>query len=175
MAADAGMNGSGAVDGVERLLAIEEIKVLKAKYWRFVDTKRWTDFGALFAPDARFFDHAAQFGCDGAEEIESKISAVLEPALSVHQGHQAEITILDGTNARGIWAMEDYLIFPPGEVTPQNPYAGATVRGWGHYVEEYVKHDGAWRFQNVELYRLRLEVESPVATEYPRIPAPVSA
>jgi hypothetical protein len=65
--------------------------------------------------------------------------------------------------------MEDHLIFPAGEVGPSNPYAGATVRGYGHYVEQYVNLDGSWRFNRVELYRLRLEVESPSATNYPPV------
>ncbi len=66
--------------------------------------------------------------------------------------------------------LEDYLIFPPGEVTPANPYAGSTVRGWGHYVEEYVYLGDGWRFQRIDLYRLRLEVESSHATDYPPVP-----
>jgi hypothetical protein len=168
-------NGSSTDDHVARLVAIEGIRNLKSRYWRFVDTKQWDAFGALFAPDATFLDHSANFGCDGAEEIQAKIEAVLQPALTVHQGHQSEIEILDETHAQGIWMLEDYLIFPPGEVTPENPYAGSTVRGWGHYVEDYVKLDGAWRFQRVDLYRLRLEVESPFATDYPRVPAPAAA
>lgn len=163
------------VDPIARLLAIDEICSLKSQYWRFVDTKQWESFGALFAPDASFLDHAANFACDGAEEIQAKIGAVLQPALTVHQGHQSEIEIIDETHAHGIWMLEDYLIFPPGEVTPTNPYAGSTVRGWGHYVEEYVYLDEGWRFQRIDLFRLRLEVESSYATDYPPVPVPALA
>jgi hypothetical protein len=35
----------------------EEIRVLRAQYWRFVDTKQWPAFGRLFAADATFTDH----------------------------------------------------------------------------------------------------------------------
>jgi hypothetical protein len=154
---------------IERLLAIEEIRRLKAQYWRFVDTKQWDEFGSLFVPDAYFLDHAAPFECSGAAEIQAKISTVLDPALTIHQGHQSEIEVESDSEARGIWAMEDHLIFPTGEVGPSNPYAGATVRGYGHYVEQYVNLDGRWRFQRVELYRLRLEVDSPSSTAYPPV------
>jgi hypothetical protein len=159
------------LDSVDRLVAIEEIRRLKAQYWRFVDTKRWDDFGRLFAPDAHFLDHHAKFGAQGAEAIQAKISAALHPTFSVHMGHQSEIDIDDDQHARGIWTLEDYLIFAPGEVTPENPYAGTTLRGWGHYVEAYVKLDGAWRFQTIDLYRLRVEVTSPQATPYPPVTA----
>ena len=155
---------------VARLVAIEEIKALRSRYWRFVDTKKWDDFGRLFATDATFMDHAAQFGCNGREEIQGNISAVLQPALSVHQGHQYEIEVLSDTTARGIWVMYDHLEFPPGPITPQDPYAGAHVDGWGHYLDEYVKVDGEWLFQTVNLNRLRLTVNSPSSTEYPPVP-----
>lgn len=158
-----------STESVARLLAIEEIRHLKARYWRFVDTKQWDEFGSLFAPDAHFLDHAASFECFGADEIQAKISAVLDPALTVHQGHQSEIEIESDTAARGVWAMEDFLEFPAGEVGPLNPYAGATVSGWGHYVERYVRIDGDWRFQKVDLYRLRLVVNSPSTTAYPPV------
>jgi hypothetical protein len=169
MAAHGSANGATLEDEVVRLAAIEEIRTLKARYWRYVDTKQWDAFGTLFAAESSFLDHAAGFACDGPDEIRSRIEAVLQPALTVHQGHQSEIEILDETHARGIWMLEDYLSFPPGEVTPENPYAGSIVRGWGHYVEEYVKVDGAWRFHRIDLYRLRLEVQSPFATEYPPV------
>ena len=158
------------LDPIERLVAIEEIRRLKARYWRFVDTKQWDAFGKLFARDARFTDHAGgPFHCDGAAEIQSKISAVLEKALTIHQGHQSEIDIEDASNARGIWVMEDYLVFPPGDAHPTNPFPEATVRGYGHYVERYVKIGGEWFFQAVDLYRLRLEVLSPSGTPYPAV------
>lgn len=164
-------NGSaaraGSLDPVTRLLAVEEIRTLRAKYWRFVDTKQWAAFGRLFALDARFVDHSAEFRCDGAEEIEGKISAVLEHSVTIHHGHQSEIEIEDESNARGIWAMEDYLVFPPGVAHETNPYPSAVVRGYGHYVDRYVKLDGEWRFQQVDLHRLRLEVLSPSSTDYP--------
>jgi hypothetical protein len=42
------------VNDIEKLLAIEEIKNLKARYFRCVDTKDWPGFQAVFAPNARF-------------------------------------------------------------------------------------------------------------------------
>src|SRR6266487_3963844 len=41
------------VNTVERLEAIEEIKQLKARYFRCMDRKDWDGFASVFAPDAR--------------------------------------------------------------------------------------------------------------------------
>ena len=38
----------------ERLLAVEQIRQLKARYFRLLDTKRWDEFEALFSADAVF-------------------------------------------------------------------------------------------------------------------------
>src|SRR3984957_4605760 len=155
-------------EAIERLEAIEEIRRLKARYWRFVDTKQWERFGELWAPDATFTDHSAAFHCEGAQEVRDKIAAALpDDVVTVHHGHQSEIEIEDQDHARGIWAMEDYLIFPPGAVHPTSAAPTSTVRGYGHYVESYVKLDGEWKFQKSELFRLRLEVSGDVRTQYP--------
>ena len=39
---------------LERLVALEDIKFLKARYCRFVDLKLWDDFEQLFLLDATF-------------------------------------------------------------------------------------------------------------------------
>jgi len=39
---------SNGLGPLERLVAIEEIKTLKARYFRFVDTKQWDDLRACF-------------------------------------------------------------------------------------------------------------------------------
>lgn len=155
------------VDDLTRLVAVEEIKTLRARYWRFVDTKAWTAFRELFAPEATFSDHSADFHCHGADDIAGRISEVLEPVFTAHHGHQHEILVQDAEHATAIWAMDDYLIFPPGAVHPTSPMPTEVVRGWGHYYDRYVKLDGQWRFAQVDLYRLRLEVAGSSRTPYP--------
>jgi hypothetical protein len=44
----------GTMDDVRRLLAMEEIKQLKARYYRCMDTKDWQGLAKVFAPDATF-------------------------------------------------------------------------------------------------------------------------
>jgi hypothetical protein len=54
------------VNPTERLEAIEEIKQLKARYFRCMDTKDWDGFTSVFAPEARM-DVSGEFSGDGAD------------------------------------------------------------------------------------------------------------
>jgi hypothetical protein len=163
------------VDPVTRLLAIEDIKTLRAQYWRFVDTKKWPEFAELWAPNATFEDHASGFRTESGPDFAEKVAQVFQPqVLTVHHGHQHEIVIVDEDHATGIWAMEDYLVFPEGTAYPGAPEIGK-VRGYGHYWDEYVRVDGRWLFAKVDLYRLRLESESASATVYPTVSDAVPA
>ena len=42
------------MDALQMLLAQNEIRGLKARYCRFVDTKQWSRLAILFAADTRF-------------------------------------------------------------------------------------------------------------------------
>ena len=61
------------MDALGRVVAIEEIRNLHARYWRYVDTKNWPAFGATFAPDAKFTEHVTGFSWTGAEEIQAQV------------------------------------------------------------------------------------------------------
>jgi hypothetical protein len=152
---------------LERLLALEEIRTLKARYWRYVDTKQWQAFAELFTFDATFTDHSADFACSGREGIVADISGSLAAVTSFHSGLQSELEITSPDSARGIWAMQDYLIYPPGARHATSPLPVASVRGYGHYVEEYLRVGGRWLFQKIELYRIRLETTVTSQTGYP--------
>ena len=51
------------MDALERLIALEEIKQLRAKYWRTLDTKQWDDWGSVFTEDCTLkFDSGVSTG-----------------------------------------------------------------------------------------------------------------
>jgi hypothetical protein len=148
------------VDALARLEAIEEIKQLKARYYRCMDTKDWSGFAAVFAPDA-LMDMSGEMHdgetegtgiTHGNEAIADFVRGSVDHVQTVHHGHTPEITIESETTASGIWAMEDKLRWPPGHPI-------STLHGYGHYHETYRKVDGAWRIQSTTLTRLRLDVE----------------
>ncbi len=146
---------------VETLLAIEEIKALKARYFRLMDTHDWAGFRDLFVDDALFDvrgaleeapDIAGLEPIRGAAAITDYVSAGITPIKSAHYGHMPEIEILTDKTARGIWAMADVLRTPSGE-----PFR--IFYGYGHYHEDYRKVDGRWRIASLKLTRLMVETE----------------
>lgn len=148
------------MDAIEKLLAIEEIKKLKARYFRLMDTKDWTRFGALFTLDATFdVQGALEENPDpsslgdpivGRDAIVEYVRNGITPITSAHYGHMPEIEIISSDEATGIWALEDVLRLPAG-----GPFA--LFRGYGHYHEHYRRTDGVWCIAALKITRLMVE------------------
>jgi hypothetical protein len=142
------------MDAAEQLLAIEEIKQLKARYFRSMDTKDWDGFARVFAPNA-VLDVTGETGTDegivrGNELIAEYVRGHVDPVTTVHHGHMPEIEITSSTEANGIWSMEDMLRWPEGSPI-------ASMHGYGHYHETYEKIDDQWRIASCKLTRLRVD------------------
>lgn len=145
------------MDTVERLAAVEAIKILKARYCRYVDTQDWPAFRTLFADDATLFFPENYDAASSIDDFMQGVGPALEGGVTIHHAVMPEIEILDADTARGIWAMRDALYFPPGV----RGLAGASeIHGTGHYHESYVRRDGQWLFASIRLSRLRLEVQA---------------
>jgi uncharacterized protein (TIGR02246 family) len=144
-----------------RLADLEEIKQLKARYFRLMDTKQWNAWGEVFTEDCsmRNGPPGAPAVC-GRDEIVAYVRRMIDAVVTVHHGHMPEITFTGPDTASGIWAMFDQLRGP-----------GFELDGWGHYHEEYRRcADGRWRIASTRLSRLRVESPDPalVAALWPR-------
>jgi hypothetical protein len=131
---------------------LEQIKMLKARYFRLMDTKDWDSFRALFTSDVRIDvsgDGAGIF--EGVEAFMTMLVPTLSNVVTIHHGHMPEIEITSPTTATGIWAMEDTLQFPKG-----GQLSG--IHGYGHYHDTYVKTDGSWKIASSRLTRLRVDM-----------------
>ena len=135
---------------LEDLLAVEAIKQLKARYFLFMDTKRWDEWRDLFTDDVRVEGGPPHEGRDAFVDF---VRTGLQDVQSAHQGHMPIIEVISETSARGIWAMSDDLLFPAG-----HPWAGKEPRrcGYGHYDEEYRREGGRWRISRMRLTYARL-------------------
>ncbi|MEU6603027.1 nuclear transport factor 2 family protein [Streptomyces flaveolus] len=134
---------------IRELDAIESIKKLKARYFRFVDEKKHDELAALFTPDARLTTDGITW--KSPTEFANTIRDLTGSAPSVHHGHMPEIDITGPDTATGIWAMEDLLTFPAGEGAPEGHH------GYGQYHETYRKVQGQWLIDTLLLTRLRMD------------------
>ena len=146
---------------LDDLLAIEAIKQLKARYFLFMDTKRWDEWRDLFTVDVRVEGGPAHPDRDAFVDFVRKGLWNVETA---HHGHMPIIEVTGDSTARGTWSMSDDLLFPAG-----HPWAGALPRrcGYGHYDEEYRKEDGEWKIASMRLTRLVVWDEAVPGTRRP--------
>jgi SnoaL-like domain len=148
------------IASLEEIVAIEQIKQLKASYFRCMDTKNWEGFAQVFAPDA-VMDMSSEMRdrstegtgiTKGNQEIAAFVRGAVDSVQTVHHGHMPEIELTSPTTAKGTWAMEDKLRWPEGAPI-------RTLHGYGHYHETYEKIDGKWRIKTIRLTRLRVDAE----------------
>lgn len=147
-----------AMTDLDRLLAIEDIKNLKARRIRAMDEKRWDDYESLHTTD-HVSDTYGGMSVVGAKANTDKLAQVLNGVLSVHHAHTPEITITSETTATGIWAMEDMLFWKQGEDEHW-------LHGYGHYHERYRRDGDRWLFVYRRLTRLRVD-RSPGSNSNP--------
>jgi ketosteroid isomerase-like protein len=139
------------VDGatLARLLDVEAIKQLKARYLRNVDAQSWDELRELFTDDARIEFEFPQMSFSDPEAFVAASIAGLAGARTVHHGHAPEIELIGGDAARGVWAMDDLVERPRAD--------GPSWHGYGHYHEEYRRGEDGWRIASLRLTRLRVD------------------
>lgn len=148
------------MNDLERLVAINEIKNLKSRYFRALDMKDWDGFAATFADDIVFDFTESDTGEDidvlvrhvyqvvGAKEAANWARGAIGDAVTSHHGHMPEIEIIDDLTARGIWSLNDQIWF-----SKNSRFRFAKLEGYGHYHEEYRKSGGAWKVSRTKFVR----------------------
>ena len=132
------------------LVAIEEIKRLKYRYFRTLDLKGWDEFGDCLAEDV-----VARYGTQAMDEplhfdTRADVVAFMSENLgrgiiTMHVANHPEIEV-DGDTASGSWAFEDTVIVPDLKVQ---------IRGGGYYLDTYREDpDGAWRIASTKYDRI---------------------
>lgn len=144
---------------IEALRAWLEISNIKARYCRMVDTKDWAGLGALLSED---FVLDVSEGTSipiirGRQAALAQVAELIGSARTVHQVHTPEIEVHDD-HAQAIWAMNDRVLWE----TPKHGLASIT--GYGHYHERYVRHNGVWKIASSKLTRLHIDMQHAPAT-----------
>jgi SnoaL-like domain len=149
---------------MDKLIAIEQIKQLKARYYRYYDTKDYGKFAACFTLNATSDMREALSAPHGpppppeAKDMlfigRANIEAFVRsssPLWSVHQGHMPDIEVKSSTTASGIWALEDLVVFPEGGPLKK-------LHGYGYSYDTYERIDGKWLILSVKVTRLHVEL-----------------
>jgi hypothetical protein len=151
---------------IERLIAVESVRIVKARYFRAMDTKDWDLLRSLFSPDVACDYRNA--GTDpstginhvpgptehilrGADMVVESLKQALSPMVTVHIGHSADIQIDDDAHASGTWGMNDILRLP-GEGRPKK------LVGYGYYHDTFERLATGWVIKTLRLSRLSVDI-----------------
>ena len=129
------------------LEAIELIKQLKARYFRFLDTRNLEGLQTVFTSDATasFIGGDYDFQLTGWEQLEAFYKkSFTGQSFGMHNGHHPEICV-DGDTATGIWYLQDIFVSLEHNMT---------IMGSALYDDEYRLEDGQWRIARTGYKRL---------------------
>ena len=136
----------------ERLAALEEIKMLKARYWLGVDTQDAALLHSVFSDDAAIPGQSGGAARTATVFIDNLL-AMFKGASSVHQGSSPIITFQSDGEATGIWTLEDWIWAPAAG----SPLPFKLLHGWGHYHDVYRRTAEGWKIQSFQLQRIKVE------------------
>ncbi len=158
----------------EEALAIQKIRACKAKYWHYMDMKRWEDLRQIFTKDAIAdfrgerdlkpgepitmlapVEEAIAKGDPAAHQgrdiiIDNLYIGLLTGWMTFHLGGEPIIEITGPDTATGMWPLFDYI-----------SHKGRTLKGYGHYHDKYRFEDGQWRIAYMALTRVRADGDHP--------------
>jgi len=140
---------------------IEAIKRLKYKYFRCLDRKQWDEMAETFTEDAVSAYDSGKYAFEGRDAIMAFLRDALGSpnAISRHHGHHPEIELTGPATARGVWYLEDYVIFKD---------SNTALSGAGFYTDEYVKIAGSWLIRSTGYERTYEQVEALSAVQHLR-------
>jgi SnoaL-like domain len=141
------------MDFLDELREIEAIKQLKYRYMRAIDEKLWDQMRDCFVEEATCSYSGGKYAFEGREAILRFLTESMDRPtfLSAHRVHHPEIQLTSETTARGIWALDDYVI---------DEQYGLTIHGAAFYRDEYVKRDGAWKLLHTGYTRTFEQMQS---------------
>lgn len=137
----------------QRLVDLEEIRLLKYRYARLIDTKQWDEFVTLFTKDV-IWDYVGLPRMTRDDPLEmyqvgtghvAGFAKMQADIVTVHHVMMPEIAFTGRDSAEGIWVLNDLLFLPTN-----------TFEGWGHYFEDYVRIDGEWKISKIKMRRLNI-------------------
>lgn len=138
-----------------QLSDLEEIKLVKHRYFRGIDTADGALLETLFTDDVEVCYLGGGYRVDvrgRANMLEFIANSFNSDALAMHHPHGPEITFTGPDSADGIWYLEDLFI---------NLERRTHTYGSALYRDRYVREGGVWRIA-VTHYERVIEVVEPL-------------
>lgn len=147
---------------IDELLESEQIKRLKYRYMRALDTHDWELMESLFMPDATTWFGNGKYASEGWPAIRDFYQALVnDNFVSSHIAIHPEITLTGPGTATAVWRFEDTVHY-----LAANPLAkldglmgGDEIQGAGYYYDDYIKVGGDWKIKATGYVRIYERIE----------------
>jgi hypothetical protein len=140
---------------LQQLSDLEEIRVLKSRYFRGIDTADWCLLEGMFTADVNveYIGGDYHVKLRGAEAMMIFLANSFHSGtLAMHQGHLPEITFTGPDSAEGLWYLEDIFI---------NLEEKFHTFGTAIYRDSYVRDGSRWQIASTVYDRI-MEVTEPL-------------
>ena len=141
---------------LQQLSDFEDLRTLKHRYFRAIDTADATLLATLFTDDVVVDYRGGNYRVrlsGAADMLEFLANAFHSGALAMHHGHMPELRLTGDNSAEGIWYLEDIFI---------NVEAQTHTTGTAIYRDRYRRVGGEWRIARTEYDRV-MEVVTPLS------------
>ena len=133
---------------LQQLSDLEDLRTLKHRYFRCIDTAAMDELAELFTDDITVDYRGGTYRVhlQGREAmLEFLANSFHSGAAAMHQGHMPEIRLTGEDTAEGTWYLEDIFI---------NREAATHTVGSAIYRDRYVREDGRWKIAATEYDRV---------------------
>ncbi len=140
---------------LQQLSDIEDIKLLKHRYFRGMDTANWDLLDSLFADDVTvdFRGGGYRVNFSGRENYMIFLkNSFHSDAVAMHYGSMPELTLTGDDEAEGYWYLYDIFI----QANTRSQTTGTAL-----YKDRYRRIDGQWKIVATEYDRL-IELVGPM-------------
>jgi len=143
---------------LQQLSDLEDIRLLKHRYFRAIDTADKAVLETLFTDDISVEYRGGEYlvRLQGKETmLDFLLTSFHSDAVAMHHGHMPEITFTGDDTADGIWYLEDIFV----DLGRNDITIGSAI-----YRDQYIRQDGIWQIARTEYDRV-MELVEPLRPE----------
>jgi len=143
---------------LQQLSDLEDVRTLKHRYFRGIDTADASLLGTLFTADVSVDYRGGNYrvSLQGRDDmLEFLANSFHSGAIAMHHGHMPEITLTGANSAEGLWYLEDIFI----NLEQKTHTIGSAI-----YRDHYRREGDRWLIARTEYDRV-FEMIRPLAED----------